>query len=719
MTNTTHVTELYTQIKDLLREEQLLKAFDKMEKLAEAAGDWNLRLEYENLTSTYKRMLEYIQQNMEDPLRGKMFHQLIVKGLTLNDRMWRAVNIQTSSNLYFKNLRETVKKPKQESIYEAIVRVRKQVHSKTFSINSQEYILMEKELFNVIWTSDIWSPSDRENICILLNEIPESTACLIISAAMMSFFEMYDPQKYIFFFDAYEHPAVSVNQRAMTAIAMGCILHDNRTKDNEEIYLRVDNAKEDPQFAKDLFNIQMQILNCGETERINKFMNEEFLPEMMKNPLLKRDKIGLDSITSEDSYNPEWEKWIESKDIKNKMNIMNKLHATGADIHMASFANMKNFPFFRDISNWFLPFNNQHPVIAENVSEDTSYNFIRQLIEGSEFCDSDSYSLFLFLASLPEETRRMMTKQMPDISDSMQEQLNQLYEKHNNRTNIAKKYIQDIYRFYKLFSRKHEFTDIFDEITNLQYHETLESIVNDTTHIAEVALFLFTQKHYEEAEMMYSQLELMTQPTFEIAQKRGFCLQQTKIYEKAIRQYEKADIIKHDDLWTLTHLAQCYNAIGMTDKAIESYFRIEKMVPEDLNIQLQMGNCLAKNNLYEQAFKCFFKVHYLDEKNITIWRAIAWYSLMAEKNEQAKYFYDKIEEHKEFNEVDMLNLGHYHWVSKNYSKAIEYYTNSSRVAGKKNFCDMMENDSESLMMLGFQPADLHIIIDIVQQQIIE
>lgn len=705
--------KIHTEVADLLRNEQLLSAFDKMTVLVDSASDWNLRSEYENLVTTYQRMLEFIAQDMADPERGRMYYNLIMKSLILNDRLYRAIHAQVGTTLYYKSLRDLLKTSHWVSLYDAVDWVKKVVIENGQVPDSE----MQHQLFNILWTSDVWSPNERQLIGELIARLPDYLAALCVSAVTMGFMEMYDPQKYLFLFDAYRHPANVVNQRAVVGIALGCLMHDNRMRNSADMRLCVDSFEEMTDFKKELQNAQMQILRSRETEKINKFMNEEFIPEMLKNPILKKDKTGLDSLVVEDGMNPEWEKWIESKDVKSKMNIMNQLYSTGADIHMASFANMKNFPFFREISNWFLPFDSKHPDISlEQIGEDApGLQVMQQMIEGSEFCDSDCYSLYLFLTGLPQSTRQMMGKHVPALTDEMRQQLQEFYLRQNERSNICKKYVQSVYRFYKLFSRKHEFVDVFEEETNLQYCDLLQPLVNESSHLHEVAMFLFSQKHYEEAEMMFASLEMMTEPNCEIAQKRGFCMQQLKRYAEAIGQYENADALRPDNLWNLTHLAQCSNYIEDYEKAAYYYLKAETIAPDDLNLQLQTGNCLAKLGRYDEAFKRFFKVHYLDENSTTVWRAIAWYSLMAGKMEQAERFYRMIEDGGiENSEGDLLNIGHMHWVNHHYAKATTYYRKCFQLVGEEAFRELILSDADSLLLMNVSMMDIPLILDLVK-----
>lgn len=706
--------KLHKEIADLLRCERLRDAFEKMDILSKEAGDWNLRSELENITGTYNRMLEYMLQDMADPCRNVMYSNLIEKGLILNDRLYRAINQVISSELYYKTLREIQKQPHLRTIYDTVQWSTEM--SRKNGANLQEEI--QRSLFNALWTSDVWSPSDREAINTLLTSLPDKSVAMCVSGVTMGFMEMYDPQKYLFLFDAYNHPAAIVNQRAVVGIALGCLMHDNRMRKEHDIYMRVFDMETNETFKNDLQFAQMQILQSRETERISKFMNEEFMPEMLKNPILKRDKTGLDSLNIEETMNPEWEKWIESKDVKSKMNIMNQLYSNGADIHMASFANMKNFPFFREVSNWFLPFDSNHSAIAPAMqnSNSTGLADMKEIFENSEFCDSDCYSLYLFMSNLPQTTQQMMGKQMPTLSEEMREQLREMSSKQNERRKICKKYIQNIYRFYKLFSHRHEFTDIFKEETNLQFCDTLSYLLQNKEHLKDIAQFLLSQKHYEEAELMFLSLETESEPTAETAQKRGFCMQQMKRYEEAILQYEIAELRQPDNLWTLTHLAQCHSCTEEYKKATQYYLKAEKISPEDLTLQLQTGNSLAKSGKYEEAFKRFFKVHYLDEKNISVWRAIAWYSLMAGKMEQAERFYQMIEERGEDdNETDLLNIGHMHWMNGRYGKAVTYYKSCQQKVGEETFREMMISDEDSLLSNNsVLSSDVPLILDLIR-----
>lgn len=58
---------------------------------------------------------------------------------------------------------------------------------------------------------------------------------------------------------------------------------------------------------------------------------------------------------------------------------MAQLQMEGADIYMATFRQLKHFPFFQKMQNWFLPFSAEHP----DVQSVTKESLVEQAAEGN------------------------------------------------------------------------------------------------------------------------------------------------------------------------------------------------------------------------------------------------------------------------------------------------------------------------------------------------
>lgn len=75
---------------------------------------------------------------------------------------------------------------------------------------------------------------------------------------------------------------------------------------------------------------------------------------------MRNMKFGFEESDEEkDDTNPDWADAIEKSGLGDKLREMNELQLEGADVYMSTFSQLKSYPFFRDISNWFYPFDKQ------------------------------------------------------------------------------------------------------------------------------------------------------------------------------------------------------------------------------------------------------------------------------------------------------------------------------------------------------------------------
>lgn len=52
-----------------------------------------------------------------------------------------------------------------------------------------------------------------------------------------------------------------------------------------------------------------------------------------------------------------------------KLREMNELQLEGADVYMSTFAALKNYPFFREVHNWFYPFSKQQSNVLKAMKQ--------------------------------------------------------------------------------------------------------------------------------------------------------------------------------------------------------------------------------------------------------------------------------------------------------------------------------------------------------------
>jgi hypothetical protein len=122
---------------------------------------------------------------------------------------------------------------------------------------------------------------------------------LFVSALTLSLMGFFDIRKLMILFDAYQHTSNDINQRAIVGLALIIYRYDKRLALYPEVAARLKLLNEDTIFANNLNCIQIQLLRCRETEKIDKKMREEILPELMKNPNLRNVKFNHDAPDEE------------------------------------------------------------------------------------------------------------------------------------------------------------------------------------------------------------------------------------------------------------------------------------------------------------------------------------------------------------------------------------------------------------------------------------
>ena len=114
------------------------------------------------------------------------------------------------------------------------------------------------------------------------------------------------------------------------------------------------------------------------------------------------------------------------------------------------------------------------------------------IVSAPMFCNSDKFSVILSLAQVPEAQIRMMTDQIRAHSDQMTRMnIDKLNSGTKAREVIANKFVQDLYRFFKLFRRKGEFKDPFNTSLNLIAHPLLHEFFDDVETLQLVGEFYF------------------------------------------------------------------------------------------------------------------------------------------------------------------------------------------------------------------------------------
>ena len=726
------IQEQYQHIVSLLEQKRLKEAQIQLEAFLWNCNDWTLRNRLEQAKVSYQYMLQYMRQGVNDPERQKLYRQLLAETWELAEQARISLLDEVSTHYYHalhKNKRNMEAGYGMSSWLKVLesfpddMAVCQLMPDNKQSLDSalQRHEETAQYLFLTTWGNSGWTAEEEREARMYLESelLPVNDLCLFTGAVLLSLMECFDPRKFSWLLDAATHADTQVSQRALVIIAIVLHIHPNRLWLYPELEARLSLLNEDGSFGKQLNRVYIQLLRSQETEKIDKKMREEIIPEMMKNVSIMRNmKYGFEENMDEDDRNPDWEKAFEESGLGDKIREMNELQLEGADVYMSTFAQLKSYPFFQNPHNWFYPFDMQHSgIIREFGLKPTGDNAILSLIlQSGFFCNSDKYSLCFTMAHIPQAQRNMMLSQMTsqDLNELMDESKSSGLRQYAQRPDvISNQYIHDLYRFFKLSQRRHEFRDIFKEEIALHRIPALKDILRKPELLVTIADFHFRKEHPAEALGIYQEVIDMNYADADIFQKTGYCLQKEKRYKEAISAYRKADVLKPDHIWTIRHLATCYRQLRDFASALEYYRKVEAMQPENRNVTFFIGSCLAEQERYEEALQCFFKLDLMENDCIKAWRAIGWCSFVSGKSEQAMRYYEKVLALKPI-ATDYLNAGHVALRLGNMEKAAELYGKAASESGnRETFLDIFDKDKETLIKLGIDENDIPLIRDLV------
>ena len=726
--NRQELKSIFQKITEALEQKRLKDVFDGVNFLLNNLSNWQLKENLSEWEDNYKRMLLYLSEGVDDPEQKKIYTDLLRMVYQLADQ---AIVETKSSQLWsypYEN-RKSIAFYVPESTEQladamddwigkiSLVDLLEDGEDKKSNLQKmgEEREIIESKLFRKIWLSNRWK-SDEQSQClqILNNKLyPISSQCLIISAITLNLEELFDERKVQVLLDTCENEEEELRQRALTGLLLFLRRYDKRLYLYPGINNRLQHLSEQNRFIKDVRYIILQFILSKDTEKITRIMHEEIIPGMMKISPKLNNKIQLDELFGEtgfDEKNPEWQNLIEESGLSDRLQEFSDLQLEGADVMLSSFIHLKTFPFFNEMHHWFVPFVTGSPSMDDMPVSD----LVKILFNSNLLCNSDKYSFYLSIAQMSDDYKKMVKGKFSEEASAIQEILQE--EMPDNPTNkihpVARQYIQDLYRFYKLFFRRNDFDDIFEMKPEFYKIPAIAQFISDKENLSIIGEYYFQKNHFTEAIEIFDRL-LLDNPNDEtFLQKKGYGFQMMGNLEEAVSAYLKAELLNSNHSWTIKKLAHCYRALKQPQKALEYYRKAETLNPDNLSIQLHIGHCYLELKDYSEALKCYFKVEYLSNSKEKAWRPIAWCSFLTGKYKEAMDYYTKILESSP-NAIDYLNAGHVRLATGNNKEALNLYNQALSAQGNsyEKFLEAFTADVPDLLQAGAKAENIPILLD--------
>lgn len=668
------------------------------------------------ISDNYGYMKRYLQSGVDDKLRQSMYADMLSKAKQIASDSWLAIKLR--SNNILQQLKTKGRKIDTDpaDILATLQGFVQDIAMASIGLDNSEKavssIYMRHQtyldnLFCSIVTNGNWSGSKAEDMTnVLLSptvDIQDSmmlTSAITLAALISPDYHKIEALVKIYRNATDEH----LRQRALAGwvfASLSCKLYRN---DVERIIRPLMN---DAVVRGEILEMAIQIVFCNNAEKDNEYLEKNVYPELIKNKdvtLHTRSVSEADEETLEDIINPDAaDKRMD--ELEQSMRKITDMQKAGVDIYFGGFRQMKRFAFFYTVSNWFTPFNINHPVFEKISREVKDSSLLKLLLSSNSFCDSDKYSLILGMSSIFAKLPDNMKESVPPElvgSAAMGRKL--------SSADIRRLYLQDLYRFYKVFPQNIGLDDIFKRYPLILGEEPFRTLMPQEVR----TLVRFLVKRGENALPLM--LSVFDEGNENDEMLLAYIYMKRNDYGKAYKYYYNVYSHTPDNAKALKGAALTAFKAGDYSSACRLYdMLINEHGEQGLHHQLYYSMSMIKTGNVDQAVNCLFRLSFEYPDDAGIVRALALGLTLQGKVEQAINNYNTLKARGENTSSDNKALAYCYAYIGNWAKAVESLSSPSQIDNATTFYE--DYLAETLPdALGISPADIDILADIANDK---
>ena len=642
------------------------------------------------LKSDYQRLVDYWQMGGDDPQRQALYDKLLRRmyALTTNIKLHESLLASSFLQSLNKQARQNrndwslgyIRQMLEDYVSNIALldleqpHLRKQKMADIYSSHQNEM----NALFDYIFLSRSWKANVREAFkdMLLSPTIDTIDLQLMVSAITLSCLRAFCIHKFMTLVEVYEKTTdETLRQRAL----VGWVLCMDSSKQSlfTELSDTVKRLCENERCRQELKELQMQFVLCTRADDDSRKIKDEILPELMDGNHLKMTTKGMVE-TEEDQLetilNPDAEEQKMERMEANIRKIAN-MQKNGTDIYYAGFSQMKRFPFFNHIASWFVPFYPQHPSISTIWNHSKGHQMLQGITQMGAFCDSDKYSFVLafeqVLNHLPQQMLEMVEKgeatPMPVGGEVSLEQQHQ-------PAFIRRSYLQNLYRFFRLFPQRHEFKNPFEGDDNRIYfccNKLFEGTAFEKLFV-EIASFLTKQGNCREALLILNNLQADVYG-FDYHMLKGYLQSREGQNQNAMQSFQAALVLEPDNPRALKNYARQLFLLKDYQKAMMAFEKLMLLLPDNHDVELNTAVCHVCLKHYDEASKLLYKLNYSSPDNLHVNHTLAWVQVLLGKYDVAERMFQKLMNSDAIIADGVLNYGYCLWFQNKVNDALQQF----------------------------------------------
>ena len=722
-----NVEEILSKTIGFLMDKRLSNAIEILEQLYVQRPSLMGHGEFEAIKTDYQLIVDFMGRGFSDSHRESLYSSLLQRLYRITADLeisWRCRNVSAYVNSFrvidhlntSHDFIRTVLEAFVSDIAMLSLQPEETREQKTAELYERHHSFMNR-LFNALWTSCQWTDDD----CTFYTELLLSPTVVstdqqvIVSAISLGAMNQFDINKLKTLVNVYQKATDEhVRQRALVGWVLSVFEGMDIFPEQDAIVRKL---CENPAITKELLTLQIQFFYSKDAEKDNDKIQRDIMPDIMRNSNLTIGRLGImekeedtiESILHQDAD----EKRMEQ--LEEKVRKMMDMQKQGSDIYFGGFSQMKRFPFFSDMVNWFTPFYLNHPALRSVINKLGDTKFLNTLMERSNFCESDRYSFAFALeqviSQLPSDIKEVMGSDVAlgPLAES---------DDREDAISIRRTYLQDLYRFFRLYPTAKDFINPFEDNGKSDFVAdtfffTYKSFMGTGLDDVKLRLALHLYKHKQMMELA----ELLT--TFQSDDPRyAILMGYTNIdmgkAEFAYQFFDYALKAEPDNQWALKGKARA--ALDNEDyiTAEEVYSKLLKLKPNHKTYTMNRCVALLKLGRTSEVREELFRLDYQYPDDMNVKRILAWAMLSDNSLDKASQLYDTLLTSNPAHE-DYLNAGYCQWAMGNIQKAVALFREWLAKSGKsaEQLLNEFRSDEKTLSMYNISETDCFLMLSLV------
>ena len=723
-----NVDEILSSAINNLMDKRLDVAIELLEQLYVQRPTLIGHSELEAVKNDYQLMVDYMERGFTDDKRASLYLSLLQRLYRVAADLeisWRCKNVivyvdafrisdhlNTSHDFIRSVLESFVSDVAMLSLLPEAERTEK---AKDLYDRHQVFV---NRLFNTLWTSCQWSDDDCAFYAgLMLSPMVDVVdQQLLVSAVTLGAMNQFDINKFKALTTVYQQSTDErVRQRALVGWVLSVFEGMDIFPEQDKIIRKLCENKDT---IRELYTLQIQFFYSQDTEKDNEKLQRDIMPYLVDGSnitigrlgIVEKEEDSLENILNQDAEDKRMEQMEE------KVRKMMEMQKQGSDIYFGGFRQMKRFPFFNDLANWFTPFYIDHPALRTTIERIGQPNILETITNQGNFCESDKYSLAFAMESIINQIPGNIKEMMG--SEGAFAPMGTTLDK-SNPTYICRAYIQDLYRFFRLYRSSNELINPF-----IDNHKS--SFVADTfffvyksfigTGLDEykmrLALYLYKHKNMDKL------VELMSTFHVEDANYNILMGYINLYFGKPDVAYQIFNMVLQEDTenqWALKGMARAAMDCEDYDTAEHTYSQLLRLEPDNINYAVKRCVTLLKTERYAEAREELFRLDYQYPDNMNVKRVFAWTMLLDKSLDKASQLYDLILSDAPMAE-DYLNSGYCWWAKGNIGQAKNSFQAwiTMTKGNKDRLLEEIRNDQKVLDLYGITEIDCLLMVNLIK-----